>query len=274
MGTGEARIPKMESGNPSIQTTGEEMISLSGVHKSYGENVVLKGIDLSVGKGTIHGFLGPNGAGKSTSLKILLGILKVDKGTVEVGGVDPSVDPVGARRQIGFVPEELSLYEHLTPHEFLHVLGEIHGMERERTDKRIGDFLDLFQIGDVRHHLLSAFSRGMKQKVMITAALLHDPAILLLDEPLSGMDVNAVLVFRDLIRSLAEEGKTIVYSSHIIEVVERVCDRVSLLIEGKIVHEGSMEDVRREAGSLEEIFRKEAVGANFFEVSHEIISRL
>lgn len=250
------------------------MISLAGVTKSFGDNEVLKGIDLEVAPGTIHGYLGPNGAGKSTTMKIVLGILAQDGGTVEIAGVDPQRDPVAARRRVGYVPEVLSIYEHLTPMEFLAVLGEIHAMRRKDVEERVGQFMELLQLAPNVHQRMSSFSRGMKQKVMIAAALLHDPDVILLDEPLSGMDVNAVLIFRDLVRSLADEGKTVVYSSHMIEVVERVCDRASVLIGGEIVHQGSMDEIRAEAGSLEEIFRKEAVGDTFFSLSADIISKL
>ncbi|MBC8514355.1 ABC transporter ATP-binding protein [bacterium] len=249
------------------------MITFSGVHKSYGDNDVLKGVDFTVSEGTIHGYLGPNGAGKSTSLKLLLGLLVPDKGRVSIAGLNPATHPVEVRKRIGFVPEELSLYEHLTPYEFLHVLGEIHGMVRDSAEERMNNLLELFGINHVKHHLLSSFSRGMKQKVMISAALLHDPDVLLLDEPLSGMDVNAVLIFRDLIRQLANEGKTIIYSSHIIEVVERVCDRVTLLLEGQIRHEGEMSEIRKATGSLETLFR-ESPGAPIQEISLAIIEKL
>ena len=250
------------------------MIELKAICKSFGDNEVLKSVDLTVSPGSIHGYLGPNGSGKTTTIKIMLGILEPDSGEVAMGGVDPQRDPVGARSQIGYVPEVLSIYEHLTPFEFLHVVGEIHGMERSAVVERGMDFMNLFQLSTVVHQRMSAFSRGMKQKVMVTAALIHNPKIILLDEPLSGMDVNSIRVFRDLMRRLADEGKTVIYSSHMIEVVERVCDHVTVLIGGVITHRGTMEEIRREAGSLEDIFRREAVGEAFFSLSKDIISRL
>ena len=182
------------------------MIELQGVRKSFGDNEVLKGVDLKVEPGSVHGYLGPNGAGKTTTIKIMLGILEPDAGRAIIAGVDPAVDPVGARSQVGYVPEVLSIYEHLTPFEFLHVVGEIHGMKRAKVRDRAMDFMNLLQLSTVVHQRMSAFSRGMKQKVMVAAALIHDPKVIMLDEPLSGMDVNSILVFRDLIRRLAEEG--------------------------------------------------------------------
>lgn len=250
------------------------MITLQGVTKSFGDNEVLKGINLEVAPGSVHGYLGPNGAGKTTTIKIMLGILEPDGGRATIAGVDPQVDPVAARSHVGYVPEVLSIYEHLTPFEFLHVVGEIHGMERAMVRERAMDFMNLLQLSSVVHQRMAAFSRGMKQKVMVAAALIHDPQVILLDEPLSGMDVNSILVFRDLIRRLADEGKTVIYSSHMIEVVERVCDHVTVLIGGEITHRGTMEEVHKEAGSLEEIFRREAVGEAFFSLSADIIGRL
>ena len=241
---------------------------------SYGDNNVLKDISLKVQPGMIHGYLGPNGAGKSTTIKLLLGLLKPDSGVIKIHGIDPYNNPIEARKLVGFVPEELTIYEHLTPHEFLHVIGEIHEMSRAKAQKRIDDLLDLFQLGHVIHEKMSSFSRGMKQKIMISSSVIHNPEVLLLDEPLSGMDVNAVLVFRDLIQDFSKQGKTIIYSSHIVEVVERVCDKVTILIDGQIKHNLNHEEIKKNPGKLEKLFRKEAQEKSYFDLSQEIIERL
>jgi len=250
------------------------MIEIKDVSMSYGDNDVLKNISLEVKPKMIHGYLGPNGAGKSTTIKLLLGLLKPNSGEIKINGVNPYEKPIEARRLIGFVPEELTIYEHLTPHEFLHVIGEIHAMSRHEVQKRIDDLLDLFELGHVMHQKMSSFSRGMKQKIMISSSVLHSPEILLLDEPLSGMDVNAVLVFRDLIKDFSNQGKTIVYSSHIVEVVERVCDKVTILIDGEIKHNLDKKEIRKSPGKLEKLFRKEAQEKSYFDLSQEIIERL
>ncbi len=250
------------------------MIEIKNVSMSYGDNNVLKNISLDVKPKMIHGYLGPNGAGKSTTIKLLLGLLKPDSGEIKINGLDPYKNPIEARKLIGFVPEELTIYEHLTPHEFLHVIGEIHDMSRSKVQNKIDNLLDLFQLGHVIHEKMSSFSRGMKQKIMISSSVLHDPEILLLDEPLSGMDVNAVLVFRDLVKDFSKQGKTIVYSSHIVEVVERVCDRVTILIDGEIKHNLDKKDINEKPGHLEKLFRKEAQEKSYFDLSQEIIERL
>ena len=250
------------------------MIEIKNIKMSYGDNNVLKDISLKVNPGMIHGYLGPNGAGKSTTIKLLLGLLKPDSGTVKIHGINPYKNPIEARKLVGFVPEELTIYEHLTPHEFLHVIGEIHEMSRDETQKRIDDLLDLFQLGHVIHQKMSSFSRGMKQKIMISSSVIHNPEVLLLDEPLSGMDVNAVLVFRDLIQDFSKQGKTIIYSSHIVEVVERVCDKVTILIDGQIKHNLEREEIEKNPGKLEKLFRKEAQEKSYFDLSQEIIERL
>ena len=201
-------------------------------------------------------------------------MLKPDSGTVKIHGINPYKNPIEARKLVGFVPEELTIYEHLTPHEFLHVIGEIHEMSRDETQKRIDDLLDLFQLGHVIHQKMSSFSRGMKQKIMISSSVIHNPEVLLLDEPLSGMDVNAVLVFRDLIQDFSKQGKTIIYSSHIVEVVERVCDKVTILIDGQIKHNLEREEIEKNPGKLEKLFRKEAQEKSYFDLSQEIIERL
>ena len=250
------------------------MIEIKNVCMSYGNNNVLKNISLDVKPKMIHGYLGPNGAGKSTTIKLLLGLLKPDSGEIKINGLNPYKNPIEARRLIGFVPEELTIYEHLTPHEFLHVIGEIHNMSRNEVQSKIDDLLDLFQLGHVIHEKMSSFSRGMKQKIMISSSVLHNPEILLLDEPLSGMDVNAVLVFRDLIQDFSKQGKTIIYSSHIVEVVERVCDKVTILIDGEIKHNLDKKEINENPGNLEKLFRKEAQEKSYFDLSQEIIERL
>jgi len=250
------------------------MIEIKNIKMSYGDNNVLKDISLKVEPGMIHGYLGPNGAGKSTTIKLLLGLLKPDSGVVKIHGINPYKNPIEARRLVGFVPEELTIYEHLTPHEFLHVIGEIHEMPRLEVQKRIDDLLDLFQLGHVIHEKMSSFSRGMKQKIMISSSVIHNPEVLLLDEPLSGMDVNAVLVFRDLIQDFSKQGKTIIYSSHIVEVVERVCDKVTILIDGQIKHNLEHKEIKKNPGKLEKLFRKEAQEKSYFDLSQEIIERL
>ena len=231
------------------------LIEVSDLRKRYGELEALKGITFSIRAGEICGYLGPNGAGKSTTVRVLTGLLKPDSGSARIVGFDPVTQPVEAKRRFGYVPESAALFEALTAYEYLMFVGGLYGLSDKDLHYRIGKFLQLFGLGAEAAQRMSGYSKGMKQKVAITAALLHDPPVVLLDEPLSGLDANSAFVVKEILRSLAKEGKAILFCSHVLEVVERLCDRVVIIDRGAIAAEGPMDRIKSRAG-LEEFFRR------------------
>ncbi len=231
------------------------IISLSGVSKTYGDKTVLQDINLEVPAGQIIGYIGPNGAGKSTTVKILTGLLPEFEGSATVAGFDVRKDPMEVKRRIGYVPELTELYDLLTPREYLHFVGALHGLDRELVEERLTRVLTSFGLLENVDQRMDGFSKGMRQKVLITSGILHNPDIVILDEPLSGLDANAVIVIKQLLQVLKREGKTIFYCSHNMDTVEKVSDRIVLLKEGRIVADGTIETLRQGgSATLEELF--------------------
>jgi len=236
------------------------MITIRQLSKSFGPQVAVKSIDLDVPAGQLVGLLGPNGAGKSTTIRMLTGMLLPTSGTAEVGGFDVVQDPLSVKRIVGYVPESGAVFEALTGWEYLKLIAALYHMPEDEAATRIerfGQFFDL-TTDTLQDKRLSAYSKGMRQKVVITAALLHNPKVVFFDEPLNGLDANAALSLKTLITSLAREGKTIIYCSHILDVVERICKRVVIIHEGSIVADGSVEQLLEQSGqrSLEQVFNK------------------
>jgi ABC-2 type transport system ATP-binding protein len=233
-------------------------LELAGVRKAFGPRTVLDGIDLVIERGTILGYIGPNGAGKTTTVKILCGLMPSFEGQVRVLGLDPRKEPLAVKRRIGYVPENAVLYELLTVAEFLLLAGRLHGLADGLVRRRAQVFLEVFELADRLGTRIQALSKGMRQKVLLTSALLHDPELVVLDEPLSGLDVNATILVKELIKALAASGKTVFYCSHVMDVVERVCDRIAILDGGRLVAQGSFEELQaaRGGGSLEQIFAR------------------
>jgi len=236
----------------------ESIISIKNLRMSFGSKKVLNGIDLEIPRGQIIGYIGTNGAGKSTTIKIMLGILEGYQGKVEILGQDISDGSIEYKKKIGYVPEQADIYENLTAYEYISFLGGIYGLEEKKLIDRSKKLMNLFGIEDVINSRISSYSKGMKQKLLIICSLIHNPDILFFDEPLSGLDANSVMVFKEVMNTLAKEGKTIFYSSHIMDVVEKVSDRILLLNEGQIVADGSFEELKnnQKEGSLEEIFNQ------------------
>ena len=234
----------------------EPIISLKNVYKNYGSKSVLKGINLSINAGQVIGYIGPNGAGKSTTVKILCGLISDYEGEVTVAGINLKEDPVAVKRKIGYVPELAELYDVLTPVEFLGLMASLYDLKKEIANDRIKKMLTAFGLEANMNQRMDTFSKGMKQKVLITSGLLHNPDIIILDEPLSGLDANSVIIVKDLISKLAKDGKTIFYCSHMMDVVEKVSDRIILINEGMVIADGSFADLQQQEGneSLEKIF--------------------
>ncbi|MDU1348406.1 ABC transporter ATP-binding protein [uncultured Clostridium sp.] len=236
--------------------TTEPIISVKDLKKSYGSKEVLKGVSLDVYPGQLIGYIGPNGAGKSTTIKTFLGIIEDYEGEIKIFGEDISSNNKEYKRRIGYVPEVGEIYDNLTAKEYLTFIGELYGLDYELADKRASKLVEIFGIQSNYNNRISSFSKGMRQKVMIISSLLHDPDILFLDEPLSGLDANSVIVMKEILSQLIKEGKTIFYSSHIMDVVEKISNRIIVINNGEVVADGSFEELKRqsEEGSLERIF--------------------
>ncbi|BDB00691.1 ABC transporter ATP-binding protein [Clostridium botulinum] len=252
------------------------VVSIRNLKMSYGSKEVLKGINLDVNKGEIIGYIGPNGAGKSTTVKIMLGLVKGYEGEVKIFGNNISYENVEYKHKIGYVPENGEIYDNLTAYEYITFLGEIYGMELKEVSNKAKKLMSLFGIKEAYHSRISSYSKGMRQKLLIISSLIHNPDILFLDEPLSGLDANSVLVFKEVLSKLASEGKTIFYSSHIMEVVEKISSRIILLNNGQIAADGTFEELKKKnmEGSLEQIFNQITGFTKHEEIANEFISIL
>lgn len=235
----------------------DKAILIKDLKMNFDGKEVLKGINLEIDKGNIIGYIGPNGAGKSTTVKIILGLVEGYTGVVKIFGEDISEEELYKKR-IGYVPEVAETYESLTAREYLTFIGQLYGLEYDDADKKAYELMDILEIKDVYNSKIESFSKGMKQKVIIISSLIHNPDILFLDEPLSGLDTNSVMIIKEILLSLKEEGKTIFYSSHIMEIVEKISDRIILLNDGAIVADGSFDDLKESVHqkSLEQIFNQ------------------
>ncbi len=233
------------------------MIETINLKKQYGTFEAVKDISLTVSPGEIYGFIGPNGAGKTTTISIMGGILAPGSGTVRICGIDMTDEPEAAKRKIGFIPDRPYLYEKLTAIEFLKFTADLYHMKTPFADKAEG-LLDLFSLKPWGHHLIESFSHGMKQRLIMVGALLHDPEVLIIDEPMVGLDPSGQKMVKGLFRDLADKGATIFMSTHTLSVAQEVCDRVGVIHEGKLIATGTTEDLQLQTGAaqsdLEEVF--------------------
>ena len=234
------------------------MLSARLLTKRYGSLTAVEDLDLEVAPGELFGFLGPNGAGKTTTIKMLVGLLRPTSGSARVAGHDILKEPEAAKARIGYVPDAATLYDKLSAREFLEFSGDLYHVERRLRDRRIDSLLKLFNLADRDRDFLSGFSRGMRQKVSLAAALLHDPQLLFLDEPTVGLDPQSARQMKDILQDFCREGKTVFFSTHILEIAERVCTRMAIVNHGRLVAIGTLEELRRQSGSdgqsLEQIF--------------------
>lgn len=252
----------------------DTVIRISNLRKSYGEKEVLKGVDLEVKRGELLGYIGPNGAGKSTTVKLLLGLISDYDGYIEFYGRDIEEDS-SYRKRIGYVPESSALYEELTAVEYLKFIASLYGIDGEDAEPKIKSLLRLLDIEEEKFdYRLSTFSKGMKQKVLITAALLHNPDILFLDEPLNGMDANSVSIIKEVMNEFVNRGKVIFYSSHIMEVVEKISSRIVIIDNGVVMADGPFEELKDSAAdlSLESLFNEITGFTNHAEIADEIVN--
>ncbi|NNF57105.1 MAG: ABC transporter ATP-binding protein [Rhodothermaceae bacterium] len=234
------------------------MIAVQHVNVALDGKPILHDVSFQVGQGSVAGYVGPNGAGKTTTMRLLTGALTPDTGRVLVGGMDMAEQPVEAKRRFGYVPEHGHLYESFTPTEYLAFIGRMHGLDEALLAHRTAALLRFWGLGEQADQAMTGFSKGMKQKVLLAAALLHDPPVLLLDEPLTGLDAHAVLQVRALLRAQALVGKTVFYSSHLLDAVEKVADQVIVIRDGRILRDDSPEAIMADAGegTLESAFSR------------------
>ncbi len=234
------------------------MIEVENLVKRFGSTVAVNGISFRVDDGEIYGLLGPNGSGKSTTMKILAGILKPTSGRVVVGGVDVAGDSLGVKRIVGYVPETPVLYESLTPVEFFNFVGSVRGIPEEELQERVETFVRAFGIEKYLGEMIGSLSFGTKQKISLISAMLHDPKVLILDEAMNGLDPKSARILRELLLQFKEEGRSIVFSTHVLALAETICDRVSVIYNGEIIAEGTVEQLKEFAHeeSLEDVFLK------------------
>jgi len=237
-----------------------ELIEVHELTHDYGDFRAVSGVSFRVEPGQVYGYLGPNGAGKSTTVKVLLGLLAPTSGSVTLAGVDVRKDPVGARAKSGYVPEVASLYEALTAVEHLKLVGRLRGLDEGVIDRRSEALLDTFDLTARAGEPIRSYSKGMRQKVALALAFLHRPDVLVMDEPLSGLDASAALILKRMVRGMADAGSAVLYCSHVLDVVERLCDRALILNKGQVVAEGSIDELRQktEGTTLDEVFRSVA----------------
>ena len=220
-------------------------VETRSLHKSFGSLAAVDGIDLAVPRGSFYGFLGPNGAGKSTTIKCLTGLLLPTSGEMRILGLDPLADPVEVKRHVGVVPEDLALFERLTGAETLAFVGKVHGLPRVTWASRAGELLELMNLSEAAGSLVADYSHGMKKKLSLACALIHRPEILFLDEPFEGVDAIASRTLKDLLSRLTARGLTVFLTSHVLEIVERLCSDIAIIAQGKLLAAGSLNELRK-----------------------------
>ena len=252
----------------------QEILTITNLTKSYGNKEILKGIDLHVTGGEIIGYIGPNGAGKSTTIKIILGMEGDYGGEIKLFGENIQKDQIEYKRKIGYVPEIADVYDSLTGYEYLTFIGQLYGLDLETAANKSKTLMELFGVGKSYHVRISSYSKGMRQKLLIISSLLHNPDVLFLDEPINGLDANSVMIFKEILAQLAAQGKTIFYSSHLMDVVEKISSRIVLLKDGQIAADGTFAQLQADnaSGTLEGIFNQLTGFDNYKEIGEQFVS--
>lgn len=255
------------------QITTAAVIEARGLRKVFKRVTAVDQVDLAVSRGEIFGFLGPNGAGKTTTIKMLIGLLRPTAGVARIGGHDIERDPIAAKRLLGYVPDEPYLPDKLSAREFLQFIGGLYRLPADQIRRRGAELLRLFDLGEHADELLSGYSHGMRQKAALAGALLHDPAVLFLDEPTVGLDPRSARLIKEILRRLAARGTAVFLTTHILEIAERLCDRVAIISDGRVIAAGTMDELR--AGthdrSLEDIFLSLTGGDEYAELADVLL---
>ncbi len=245
------------------------LIELRNLCKNYGQKCAVDCVSLDVFGGEVFGFLGPNGAGKTTTIKMIVGLLQPTSGTVKVSGYDIQRQPLQAKISSGFVPDTPNLYSKLSARELLRFVGDLYSMAPQKVDHRIEELLRLFSLEDAGDDLIDSYSHGMQQKASLAAALMHDPKVLVLDEPTVGLDPKSARLIKDVLRQFADRGSAVFVTTHILEIAERMCDRIAIINQGRLIAVGTMEELRamgQGQASLEDIFLSLTGGAEEAEI--------
>jgi ABC-2 type transport system ATP-binding protein len=236
------------------------VIRLQNLSKRYGKFTAVDGISLEVPRGELFGLLGPNGAGKTTTMRMIAGILRPTGGSIQVGGVDMLARPLEAKARLGFIPDRPFVYDKLTGGEFLRFAAALYGQDGPDVERRIDELLEIFDLGPWKHELTEAYSHGMRQKLIICGALVHRPELIVVDEPMVGLDPKSTRLLKDLFRQFVDRGGTVLMSTHTLEIAEVMCDRIAIVYKGRIAASGTMDELREQtesaAMSLEDLFLK------------------
>ena len=254
----------------------EYAVVLESVSKSFGRIQAVRNLNLKIEGGTVYGLLGPNGSGKSTTMKMVMGLIKPDSGRIYVHGIDVQRDSMEVKKILGYVPETPCLYEFLTGLEYLDFIADIYGLDAHIKKARIEEFLEAFELEGRENEMINGYSHGMKQKIAIIAALLHEPKLLVLDEALSGLDPKSARIVKDLIHKLADDGVTTIMSTHVLEIADAVCDRIAILYQGEKLADGTSAELREKAqmpnSTLEQVFLKLTGTNNVKEIVEALVS--
>ena len=249
------------------------MLEAIGLTKCYASIPAVSQVSFTVRPGEILGYLGPNGSGKSTTVKMITGLMEPTRGKVLFHGNNIKDDLPGYKKVLGYVPEEALLYPYMTGWEYLEFVGILRGMDQKQLRKRADALLELFLLFPFRHATMASYSKGMRQRILLIASLMHDPEILVFDEPLSGLDVTSAMIFRKVVKSLSEQGKIILYCSHVLEVVEKLCSHLLILSKGTVAAHGSVNEVSRMTGlaTLEDSFSHLVKEQDAEQIAHDIV---
>ncbi len=241
------------------------MIKIEGLTKNYANLIAVDNLNLDIKKGEFFGFLGQNGAGKTTTIKVITGLLRPTAGRILIDGLDVQISPVEVKRKIGYVPDNPYIYEKLTGREFLRFVGGLYGMDEQKQEERINWLLDMFQLQQIADKRSEEYSHGMRQKMVMSSAILHEPEIIIVDEPMVGLDPQSARLLKDILKKLSKRGTTIFMSSHSLSVVEELCDRIGIIQAGKLIALGTLDELRQLATkqheTLEELFLELTGGA-------------
>lgn len=252
------------------------MLEVRNVTRRYGAITAVNDVSFTVGPGEVLGYLGPNGSGKSTTVKMLVGLMPPTRGHIYFDGADIQDDLVAYKAQVGYVPEEAHVYTYLTGPEYLRLAGRLRGIAADRLEAKIDRFLKLFRLDTDYHATLASYSKGMRQKILLSAALLHNPRVIVLDEPVSGLDVSTALVLRTVVRALAADGRIVFYSSHELETIEKISTRVIILGAGRVLADDSAARLRElmHLSSLEDVFSQLAVTENLDDMAQALVETI